>query len=880
MVRNNVPAITIILTILGKRADGLLLDLTIRSNSMGAGTQLLEGLRVKEPERLPPIPPSLLDSLAAWEKAYLQWGKPVNFRSRAISLPANPQMNVSDAEGRHCQSLDELQRRIVAQFNLWLGEREVPRTKQTIIKNVSHQQYSRQPHNLSLVLQTRTSDPELNLRLQKLPWSEWNFINEEYPGTGIALSSQSARATERTRRKLRTLVICGSYQDPLNSIDTNSDKVSLEKYLGDRGKLDILECRDGSQPRQALFAKLEQNNYDMIFFCGHSCENNQIYLNDTDVIAVDDKKFKSLLARQKQNGLTLVFLNSCHSLGSASIVESIGVPFTIAMKSAVSDENAQKFIREFVRQATTQAKPIHVAVEEARSVLNYESPQGGLFPVLIQNPEQPGFYLNHQSSPKPLVGLLLLVTAAAAIATTSFFLSQGQQPSVCNYAPQEGVSHLVSCGWNNYLTKPDTPEIGKAFKLFSRERYSQAIELWNKNPQAMYDAPDMWIAYNNAKIEQQLRESKIEVKTIIAAVPITGGDVIKHATIEPLKGIAFAQAQWNDGNNPWKIRVVILDDQNDGNSSKELVQNIAKQSDVLAVIGHYSSTVTTALMGIYQENKLPVISYTSTADSLSNTPYFWRVATKNAHDGREIVKYWAKDLDDFIVFHSAGKGQGVYSKSMKNAFEKAALAKGKKILGSFELSEVEQQKEQIDRAVAKARGILILSDANTVKDEIAGVKTVVNRYGGKIPILGNPLLAGVGMLCGESARISTKPEALSTITFISAITQDDHRFIQARGRGIVQEMLATWKTDWLDYKLINAYDAMQVFMVAAKEAKTREELALALPKVQAKGITETISFKGSDRAEEMTSFVQPKVSGGKCTFTTVPPAKLSSDRRW
>jgi hypothetical protein len=46
MVSNNVPAITIILTILGKRADDLFWEITIRSNSMGEGTQLLEGLRV------------------------------------------------------------------------------------------------------------------------------------------------------------------------------------------------------------------------------------------------------------------------------------------------------------------------------------------------------------------------------------------------------------------------------------------------------------------------------------------------------------------------------------------------------------------------------------------------------------------------------------------------------------------------------------------------------------------------------------------------------------------------------------------------------------------------------------------------------------------
>jgi branched-chain amino acid transport system substrate-binding protein len=873
MTSSGIPSVTVILTIIGEKTNELFLELAIRSNDVKSGAQLLTASNV--PEKLPAMPAGLLESLEEWEKSYIEWGKAVNFR--AITLPANPQTNISKLEIEKCRQLDRLQEKIAEQLNEWLGERETSVTKQDIIEHVSPLQYRFHPQNLSLIVQTRIVNRELNLKLQKLPWSEWRFIKEKYPNSGVALSNKATKATVQQKGKLKALVICGSYQDPKNRLNTTSDKSNIEKYLREHVDLDILECSPSEHtdysPKRALFAKLEQVFYDLIFFCGHSSESNQIHLNDTESISIDDRRFRSLLGKLKQKGLILVFLNSCHSLGTAGAIEDIGIPLIIAMKSAVSDENAQKFILEFLRRVTQpHPKPVHVAVEEARLVLDYDSPKGALLPVLIQNPEQPCLYLRKKSSGKVLASMFCIGVTTALVVAVTQIISSKNPTLICDYAAGLASSR-ISCGVNNSFPSAELPRgLQQGFDLFKKKDYKGAVENFTRDPQSMYSNPMAWIAHNNAKIELNAKldpKTLKQVKTIVAAVPISGGEDIKHAVVDPLKGIAFAQAEWNDRENPWSIRVVVVDDRNNGKDSEDLIRKIVKHQDVLAILGHYSSTVTSALMNIYVENKVDVISYASTADKLSNQPNFFRVATENNHDAEQIAKHWAKSKDNFAIFHSAKSG--VYSKSMRDAFKKA-LGKSKSIVGEFELSEIENNKININKVLAKAGAILIFSDANTVYNELAGVAHVINNNRGGLPIMGNPLLEGI---CGGAiSKIDKSPEVLKNVTFFSSISVDDSRYIKdEQGRSIVAEMRKKWKGEWIGYKLINAYDAMQVIVKAANNAENREEFhrEISNPKFNARGITPKISFDGSNRQEKMISFIEPRREGGKCVNKTRIP---------
>lgn len=868
MTSSGIPSVTVILTIIGEKTNELFLELAIRSNDVKSGAQLLTASNV--PEKLPAMPAGLLESLEEWEKSYIEWGKAVNFR--AITLPANPITNISKLEIEKCRQLDRLQEKIAEQLNEWLGEREISLTKQSIIEYVSPQQYKLHPQSLSLIVQTRIVNRELNLKLQKLPWSEWRFIKNKYSNSGVALSNKSMKATVQHKGKLKALVICGSYQDPKNRLNTTFDKSNIEKYLREHVDLDILECSPSEHtdysPKRALFTKLEQSFYDLIFFCGHSSENNQIHLNDTESISIDDRRFRSLLGKLKQKGLILVFLNSCHSLGTAGAIEDIGIPLIIAMKSAVSDENAQKFILEFLRRVTQpHPKPVHVAVEEARLVLNDDSPRGGLLPVLIQNPEQPCLYLRKKSSGKVLVSMFCIGAMALVAAAIQFLLSRNPT-SICDYAAGLETSR-ISCGGNSLHAGPLPNDLRQGFDLFKKQNYAGAVKSFTRDQQSMYNNPMAWIAANNAEIEMKAKHDRQQVKTIIAAVPISGGPEIEHAVVDPLKGIAFAQAKWNDGEkNPWLLRVVVVDDRNNGKDSEDLIRKIVKHQDVLAILGHYSSTVTSYLMNIYVKNKVDVISYASTADKFSNQQYFFRVATENNHDAEQIVKYWAKKHNNFAIFYSS---EGVYSESMKDAFRKA-LGKSKNKVEEFKLDKIESDKINIDKVLAKADAILIFSDANTVDKELAGVANVINNNKGRLPIMGNPLLEGI---CGGAiSKINSKPEVLTNVTFVSSISVDDSRYIKdEQGRGIIAEMRKKWKREWIGYKLINAYDAMQVILKAAENAENREDFhrEISNPKFSARGITPKISFDRSNRKEKMTSFIEPRQVGAKCVNKTRIP---------
>ncbi len=81
-----------------------------------------------------------------------------------------------------------------------------------------------------------------------------------------------------------------------------------------------------------------------------------------------------------------------------------------------------------------------------------------------------------------------------------------------------------------------------------------------------------------------------------------------------MKGIVYAHQQHNQNSSrDWKLRIVMADDANDPEQGKIIARQLATRSDLLGIIGHYSSNVTVPIINakIY-DNKIVVISPTAT----------------------------------------------------------------------------------------------------------------------------------------------------------------------------------------------------------------------------------------------------------------------------
>lgn len=90
------------------------------------------------------------------------------------------------------------------------------------------------------------------------------------------------------------------------------------------------------------------------------------------------------------------------------------------------------------------------------------------------------------------------------------------------------------------------------------------------------------------------------------------------------------------------IEVVVQDDQMDPKQAATVAQRLASAGDVIAVVGHFSSTSTLAAQPIYQRAGIGMISPSSTSPDLSNKANFYRTAATDDVVSAQLAEYAIK----------------------------------------------------------------------------------------------------------------------------------------------------------------------------------------------------------------------------------------------
>jgi uncharacterized protein YjbI with pentapeptide repeats len=238
---------------------------------------------------------------------------------------------------------------------------------------------------ISILIQTEDND------LRRLPWHLWDFFKtHRNAGHAFGLSSQRLVESTVARSERRILSIFGNYHD----IDVREDRKILETMLGAEAFIKPMLKPSRQSFNHALW---NPHGWDILSFSGHSnSEDNDsrgvIWLNSNE--SLDLNELRSAISIAVEKGLKLMLFNSCDGLGIVKNLESVNVPFIIAMQEVIPDRVAQVFLERLTRELVS-GKSIYVAFNQAKAYLQgleNDYPCASWLPVLFHNPIEPVFY--------------------------------------------------------------------------------------------------------------------------------------------------------------------------------------------------------------------------------------------------------------------------------------------------------------------------------------------------------------------------------------------------------------------------------------------------------------------------------------------------------
>ena len=271
----------------------------------------------------------------------------------------------------------------------------------------------------------------------------------------------------------------------------------------------------------------------------------------------------------------------------------------------------------------------------------------------------------------------------------------------------------------------------------ANKKYDEAVTNLQAALAENPDSPETRIYLNNALIGDR------QSYTIAASAPI--GRSLDRAS-EMLRGFAQAQSEINQagGVNEAKIKLRIVDDGDDPKAIESIATEIAKQPEILGIVGHNRNDVTMKAANIYNSEKLAFIAPISTANELtsSDRPYVFRT---NARADTIVQK-----LVDRLIEKEGKRRVAIfsvptitYNDEFKNQFANKLAAKGGQIVGMFQFSTVASSTSPPPTATppkfdaetylkqanaAGAEAVLLLPVGRSNREAIQLLKIIARKY--------------------------------------------------------------------------------------------------------------------------------------------------------
>lgn len=389
------------------------------------------------------------------------------------------------------------------------------------------------------------------------------------------------------------------------------------------------------------------------------------------------------------------------------------------------------------------------------------------------------------------------------------------------------------------VAEDSTPEKKDAIVAISNGDYDQAIQSLEASLQAQRNDPEALIYLNNARI------GDAKSYTIAISIPYSSDDVgTKNAAKELLRGVAQAQKEVNEsgGIEGVPLRVAIVTETNEADSTEKVAKLLAKDASILGVIGHFGSGASLAAAKIYEQEGLVMISPTSTSTALSQAgQYIFRTVPSDNFTGKALARYMVEDLkkQKAAVFFNGDSG---YSKSLRDVFTESLFSNGGEVVGEFDLNQNFNAKEAYQRAQQRGAEVLaLLPNSATLNQTFA----VIQENQRQLPLLG-----------GDSPYRSTTLEKGGTDAEGMVLAVPWH-IAADRTADFPKMARQLWGGD-VSWRTAMTYDASQALIQALKTAQDRSGIQAALisPEFTAEGASGTVRFLRSGDRNQRTQLVK------------------------
>lgn len=283
------------------------------------------------------------------------------------------------------------------------------------------------------------------------------------------------------------------------------------------------------------------------------------------------------------------------------------------------------------------------------------------------------------------------------------------------------------------------------------------------------------------------------------------------------------------------LKLLRVDDQESVDRGRIIAQELGRNPDVVAVIGHLHSYVTVAAAPIYDLSGLLLVSATSTSPGLTRLGFgrVFRTTFNDTDVGKQMAQHAVDQGYRRMVIYYA---RDEYGRELANAFEEHAAGKGAQVVS----------RESYDPN-SSANPVAAEQTVNTWRswefdavfiagrdEQSALLVSELRRQGITVPVLGSDALATPGFL--EKGGAAVEGTVIATAFHPDAPDDEVRRFNQAYERRYGSKP---------DVGAALGYDAVRVLAQAMREAQTTEpdKVAAAMHRLTGfRGVTGAFSF--------------------------------------
>ena len=360
---------------------------------------------------------------------------------------------------------------------------------------------------------------------------------------------------------------------------------------------------------------------------------------------------------------------------------------------------------------------------------------------------------------------------------------------------------------------------------------------------------------------QLLTQQKLKIGCIL---PLSGeGADIGQSVLEGIQ-LAFNSLNIQDENSISTLQLVIKDSAGEINSIS-LLENLAKDEDVVVIIGPLFSKTVLASAKVVDKYKIPIFSPTATSKNISGiSPYIFRNSLTNQMQGNAIADYSINHLNlrKFAVLYQ----RDAYGIELENAFEEELKSFGGEIIFSEPFDPEQNDFEPQITAIGgiKDSNLRKLTDEGKPKPELQYEAIFIPAHADRVGLIlpelvyynisDIPILGGNGLNSPDLIRIGGKYS--EGVIFVDG-------FFPLSENPIVKEFVDRYRTFFNkepDIYSANSYDAAMIILEIIKNgAKNREDVKNGLLNlIDHNGVSGITTVQSSGDSEKALYFLTVK----------------------